>query len=137
MKSKIDYEASVKTFFESVRWLLVTNARRVKPDARAEIMKNLGCVKEISRLPHRYSDYRVRERSGNNPSKVGFVRGQTNVYDEFLTALNGINVYCNSDLPNKGEVFNKSMAKWHNALSGNRIKTVLARVAGQKLVRVR
>ena len=137
MKSNIDYEASVKCFFESVRWLLVTNARKVKPDARAEIMKNLVCIKEISRLSHRYSDYRVREMSGNNPSKVGFVRGQTNIYDEFLIALNGIDAYCNSDLPNKGEVFNKSMATWHNALSGNRFKAVLARVAGQKLVRAR
>lgn len=125
----INYESYINNFFNSVMDVL-NASKSATSDAVAirEIDENIKRVREIARLPHLFAAYNARLRIQLNPTARGFVSVHGNVYPEFIATLNAIDMFYNSDMPNKTAILADKVNKWNNAIAAGRFNRFVAKL---------
>ncbi len=121
MKNKIiDYDLTIKNFFESVIAFLNKRAEKAKDKKEyLEIVKNIEIINKIAQDPKRFSDYGVRIKENLEPSADVFCKMSANgvavdnsVWLAFSQVLHAIDEYYNSNNFHTEEQLLLAIKKW-------------------------
>ncbi len=115
----IDYEQTIKKFFDSVCDFLDKKTNKVKTKKQYEdIIKNINIIRKIQEEPRRLSSYETRLWEELEPKKDGFVKIRNGkivdntAYLTFREALHAIDDFYNTNSSDKEKRLLNAIKNW-------------------------
>ena len=124
-KNLIDYDLTVKKFFDSVVTFLKKSTEKAKTKKEYEnILKTIEVVNKISQNPKKYSDYGARVKENLEPDAEVFCKKNqegivvdNSVWLAFSNVLYAIDAYYNGSSICKENDLLKSIKSWNYRIS--------------------